>query len=236
MTYVPYIYVKHTNGFIDSTKFMKECDLNLLKPGDSITSFYDETFPLYNIYLKSEDNSCQIFQDNTLKTLSQEEIKENIQSLFPQLLSLISVAPTPNLLNDYKKSDGSIDRPSVFKEYMNSLEWNTNSQFHLDSPVFSLENYTSIANELCFYADCLVSNVKLAHFVKGSVKAFNTFLAYDGIVEDFSNGMFSTDREDNEKEVIYFSTALNSLHYAQRLCDASIAIQDIKPNKKKLKL
>ena len=44
------------------------------------------------------------------------------------------------------------------------------------------------------------------------------------------------DREDNEKEVIYFSTALNSLHYAQRLCDASIAIQDIKPNKKKLKL
>ena len=75
-------------------------------------------------------------------------------------------------------------------------------------------------------ADCLVSNVKLAHFVKGSVKAFNTFLAYEGIVEDFSNGMFSTDREDNEKEVIYFSTALKSLHYARKF--SQIRFQDLK--------
>lgn len=237
MTYVPYIYIQKNNGFIESTKLMKEIDLLSVKPGENITSFYNETYPLYNIFLKDENSDNYfLFTDSHLNSLTQADIQEKIRILFPQFLSQVSAAPLPDLHTDYKKSDGSIDRPSVFKEFMNSLEWKTNYKFDIESVDFSLDTYKHIANELHFLSDCLENNAKFAHFIKGSVKAFNTFLAYEGVVTNFKEGMFNTDRNEQEEEVIYFSTAMSEIHYAEGLIDSSNAFEQLKNNTKKMKI
>lgn len=236
MTYIPFIYVTQSNGFIESTKYQKEVDLSSLEVGKNINSFYNETFPLYNIYLKNEDNSYTLFKDNQLFSLNQTEIIEKISTLFPKFLNQVVSSGATDLLSDYLNSDGSIDRPSLFKEYLQTIEWKTSVSFEPVLEEFSLTTYTNLANELTFFADCIDNNIKLRNFITASVKAFNTFLAYNHIIKDFSHGMFSTDREEKtEKEVIYYGTATDSIDYAQRMCDASFDF-GMKKDIKKLKI
>ena len=47
MTFVHSIYFKKDNGFIESTKFIKEIDLSTLSYGQNIESFYKESGKLY---------------------------------------------------------------------------------------------------------------------------------------------------------------------------------------------
>lgn len=235
MTYIPFIYVTMPNGFVESTKFIKEVELSSLKVNDNIRSFYNETFPLYNIYLRNEDNTYTLFKDNVLCSLTQSDIKEQIFISFSQFLNQVVSSGATDLLSDYKNDDGSIDRVSIFKEYLQHIEWQTSVSLTPVIENFSLNQYTQLANELTFLADCL-DDVKLQHFIKGSVKAFNTFLAYNNIINDFSHGMFSTEREANtEKEVIYFGNATQSIYYAKDMCDASFDF-GIKKDSKKLRI
>lgn len=236
MTYIPFIYVTMPNGFVESTKFMKEVELSSLKVNDDITSFYQETFPLYNIYLKNEDNSYTLFNNNALCSLTQADITKQIFTDFPLLLNQVASSGAIDLLSDYKREDGSIDRISIFKEYLQQIQWTTSVSFEPVVEDFSLNQYIQLANRLIFFADCLDNNVNLQHFIKGSIKAFNTFLAYNDIIEDFSHGMFSTNREEHtKKEVIYFGNATQSIYYAQNMCEASFDF-GMKKDHKKLRI
>lgn len=235
MTYIPFIYILKPNGFIEETKFKQEIDLSTLKIGQNITNFYKEIFPLYNIYLKNEDNSYTLFKDNIICSLTQDEIKEQIFTIFPEFLNQVASSGVNDLLNDYQKEDGTIYQPSVFKEYLRTIQLKTSVSFEPVITNFSLDKYINLANQLTFLADC-IDNVKLQYFIKASVKAFNSFLAYDHIIEDFSHGMFSKEKEENtEKEVIYFTNAKKTISYAQNMCDSSFGF-DFKEKSKKLKV
>lgn len=233
MTYIPYIYVTKENGFVDNVKFMQEIDLSILKPSDNIKVYYDETYPFYNVAIKNEDNSYTIFQEDNLIILSQDKIENHIKDIFPKLLNQVVSSNVGDLLNDYKNEDGSTKRLSLFKEYLNHIEYKTKVQLIPEKENFSLEYYQNLSNELVFLSDCL-ENVKLSHFIKSSVRAFNTFLGYEGIITDFSGGSFKTSiDEETNKETIYFSDASQSLSYAIDRCEYNL---NLKTEIKKLKI
>lgn len=237
MTFIPYIYVVKENGFITGTKLQNELDLLTVRQGDKITSFYDEVDPLYNISYKNADNKHAFFEKGQLTFLSQDDIVEKITNLFPLLINQIASSGVNDLLNDYKKADGSIDRKSVFKEYLEQISWKTKYEIIPVIEEFSLEKYRNLANELHFLSESLDSNKSiLGHFVKASINGFNTFLAYDNIITDVSYGLFSTYRdEETGEEKISFSQATAGLHYAENICNEKIQLGNKKEEQRKPK-
>lgn len=232
MTYIPYIYVTKNNGFVDNVKFMQELDVSKIKPGDNITVYYNETYPFYNAPVKNEDNSYTLFQNDCLVTYSQENFQDKINELFPQLLNQVASSNIGDLLNDYTSLGGK-ENNSLFKDYLQNIEYKINTKFEPQVGEFSLETYKKITNQLVIFCDCL-DNIKLSHFIKSSIRAFNTFLGYEGIISDFSGGSFKTNfNEQANVEEIYFGDAASTLHYAEERCEYNLKL---KADVKKLKM
>lgn len=235
MTFVTYIYILKENGFITDTKFRNELDLETVKQGENITSYYNETYPLYNLFFENLDNNYAVFQDSKLSFLTQGDIEEKIKKIFPLLINQIASSNIGDLVNDYKNSDGTIQKQSELKEYLNHLNCTTQYEIIPILEDFSLNKYRTLANEIYFLAE-LREHPKniLGLFVKASVKSFNTFLAYEGIVTDFTEGIFSTytNEETGKKETSY-SEAVGALHYASRICNPTIELGKKKHNKLK---
>lgn len=229
MIYVSHIYVVMKNGFIETTKLQKEIDMTTLKQGDNIISFYGEVLPLYNILFTNENNDAALFENGKLNFLNQKELEEKIKTLFPLLINQIASSKVGDLLNDFLNSDGSINRPSNFNEYLDIVQSNTDYKLTPCIEEFSLEKYRHIANELQFLCDCVsIPKLNMVHFVKRSVLAFNNFLAYEGIVKNFKEGLFSPDKNrENKKIEMSYSSALKCLYDAERCCDASFSFQNI---------
>ena len=237
MTFVSHIYIVKENGFITNTKFRGELNLSTVKQGENITSCYNETYPLYNLYHKNADNNCAFFQDGQLTFLTQEDMVEKVKNLFPLLINQIASSNVGDLLNSYKKPDGTVYRESVFNEYLQHLTWTTQHEITPTVEEFSLDKYRSIANELHFLSENLHSqNQILGHFVKASIKGFNTFLAYEGIITDFSSGLFSTYRnEETNQEEVSYNEAIGALNYAERICNNTVQLGNKEQKKLKIK-
>lgn len=235
MTHIPYIYIVKENGFIEETKLLQDIDLSTLKQGDNITSFYDETYPLFNIYFKNDNNESAMFDNGQLIFINQENIEEKIKANFLLLINQVASSKAPNLLNDYKSFNGS-DRPSIFKEYLDNFSWKTQYEINPLVEDFSLDKYQNIVNELHFLCDRFDNKISLlGHFVKGSIRGFNTFLAYDEVISDFSSGLFSSSHNnENNKAEISFSDASQALCYANDICNGTIHIGIKKERKLKL--
>lgn len=232
MTYINYLYVQKNNGFVDNVKFMQELDLSTIKPGDNIKVYYNESYPFYNSPIKNDDTSYSLFIDNMFVTVTQNNIESHIQELFPKLLNQVVSSSVGDLLNDYTSFSGK-ETNSLFKEYLQTIQYKTHTQFEPEAEDFSLQKYQQLANQLWVLSECL-ENIKLSHFIKSSVRAFNTFLGYEGIVSDFSGGSFQTStNEDTNVEEIYFGDARRALSYAQDRCEYNLTL---KLDTKKLKM
>lgn len=217
MSFIHSIYFKKDNGFIESTKFIKDIDLNTLSYGQTIESFYKESGKLYNIFCENEDQSFNAFIDKKMTIISQEEIVNKIKENFILLLSEISSAPLPDLLNDFIDENGKLKYQSNFKEFIQKFEYKTGiSPEFTPVEVFSLKNYQKISNELYFLSD-ISNNIPLGHFMKSLVKSFNSFLAYENIVKDFEDGYFSFDKDEFDKSFVSYSSCLQPLRYSESI-------------------
>lgn len=186
----------------------------------------------YNIFSENEDGSFNAFVDKKINVISQEEIVNKIKENFILLLNEISAAPLPDLLNDFIDENGKLKYQSNFKEFIQQFEYKTGYSLEF-IPVdnFSLKNYQKISNELYFLSE-ISNNIPLGHFMKGVIKSFNSFLAYENIVKNFTDGYFSFDKDENEVPFVSYSSCLSPLRYSK---DIMYQIHDVFKKQTKMK-
>ena len=166
--FVPYVWVVNDNGLITQAKFKQEIDLNTIKIGDSIKSFYGEKFKLYNVAGTeySLTPNGPISSDNIGK-------KDKIKNLVSQLVGEMKNVEIEDL------HLAGREEKSMYENIVDNL--NKYSLSVTDSTNFDLDRYIAIRNELV-YEKSFLTPLDAKPYSE-LVRIFDGFLSSNGIIE-----------------------------------------------------
>lgn len=211
LVWVPYVWVVSSNGLIEETKMKKEMDLNTVKPGDVITNFYEEKFPLYNL-------SGSEYSLTSKGCISIENIgkKERVIELLSQLVSEMKAVDIEDLHLGFPNEKSMYEKiQDELKKYSISI---------VENKEFSLDRYIEIRNSLCYEVSNLNSKSKACY--GGLIRLFDGFLYREGFFKS-SDGISLVERDDDDKEYIPYSALVKSFEY---FINFSSCLQDFDKN------
>lgn len=217
LVFVPYVWVVYPNGLIEETKMKKEMDLNIVKPGDIITNFYEESFPLYNL-------SGSEYSLTSKGCISIENIgkKEKVNQLLSQLVSEMKMVDIEDLHLGFPNEKSMYEKiQDELKKYSISI---------VENKEFSLDRYIEIRNSLCYEVSNLNPTSKASY--AGLIRLFDGFLYREGFIKS-SEGISLVEKDEEEEEYIPYSALVKSFDYFIKF-SSSIQDFDSKDNKSKL--
>lgn len=211
LVFVPYVWVVSPNGLIEETKMKKEMDLNIVKPGDIITNFYEENFPLYNL-------SGSEYSLTPKGCISIENIgkKEKVNQLLSQLVSEMKNVDVEDL------HVGFPNEKSMYEKIEDEMKKHSISI--LEDKEFSIDRYIEIRNALYYEVSNLNSKSKTSY--GGLIRLFDGFLYREGFFKS-SDGVSLVQKDEDDKEYIPYSALVKSFDY---FINFSNYLQDFETN------
>lgn len=200
--FVSYILSKDADGYLEENKFKKEMTLTQLpKPGDTVTTFYNENVKFYNFSSTFiNENDAYLYVDNVLTIITQQQATERVLQLMPDFLAQLQSSNSINLTYMRDGEPSKLQRlTTVCKNYYD---------VEPSSAAFDLKKYQDIQNEMLSYVH--VAGNPLNNFVRSMIFMSNTLLAHDDTIPTPDNGTFfcyDTNDIDGSNEGLSYSRA-----------------------------
>lgn len=195
-----YLWAINQNGLLENIKFVNELDLDTIKKGDTIKSFYGEEFIFYNV---CEPN--KVLGLNGLEDKNVEENLDYVRLLCQKLMKEAQRIPADDLTMKNR------DEPSILDDMLDKLA-RKNVVIEYNHDDFNLDKYLDARNELMFEVSFLNNSNQAALSVM--VNILDAFVFNCGYLKN-SDGvvLFKEDPDsdesvpENEKQVYYSEIA-----------------------------
>lgn len=201
---VPYILAKTPLGYLVETKLLGEYIIeNLPKPGEVITTFYDEKKPFYNLSnVGDNDGNSLLFVDGHLNTVTPEDAKVKASQFLVEYMQLAMATGSVELLTSERSREANIIRVTRALDKIFGIDLVADT-----TKEFSLEKFQEAQNQAIAYGNVGQSN--LSSVVTLLVSSVNTLLALENLIPaDMGSRYFCTyENEETGKKLLDYGCA-----------------------------